>query len=55
MALPASPAPPPRNPEPSPPLGSWTRFYLLVALVHIAVVAALTIFSNAYRLPPVPR
>jgi hypothetical protein len=45
----------PRPEEPQPPLGSWPKFYLLVALVHVAVVAALIVFSNAYRIPVVPR
>ena len=56
--VPASPVPEhgaPRPEEPPPPLGSWAKFYLLVALVHVAVVAALIVFSNAYRIPPVPR
>jgi hypothetical protein len=56
---PAPPVPdresPPRPDEPPPPLGSWAKFYLLVVLVHVAVVAALIVFSNAYRIPPVPR
>jgi hypothetical protein len=38
--------------EPPPPLGSWAKFYLLVALIHVAVVIALILFSNAYRVPP---
>jgi hypothetical protein len=52
---PSTPVPPQRSPEPPPPLGSWTRFYLLVAVIHVLVVLALTLFSNAYRFPPVPR
>lgn len=43
----------PRPPEPPPPLGSWARFYLLVAVIHVAVVAALIVFTNAYH--PVAR
>jgi hypothetical protein len=55
MASAPPPASTPPVPEPPPPLGSWPRFYLLVAVVHIAVVAALIAFSSAYRVPPVPR
>jgi hypothetical protein len=45
----------PHEPEPPPPLGSWTKFYLLVALIHVAVVTTLILFSNAYRYPQLPR
>lgn len=38
-----------RPPEPPPPTGSWKRFYLVVALVHILVVAALVALSLAFR------
>jgi hypothetical protein len=53
MSLP--PGSPPTAPpvtEPPPPLGSWTKFYLLVAVIHVAVVTALVLFSNAYRVLP---
>jgi hypothetical protein len=54
VPVPGQPAGP-SGAEPPPPLGSWTKFYLLVALIHVAVVTALTLFSNAYRFPQVPR
>ena len=53
MSLP--PGSPPTSPpaaEPPPPLGSWPKFYLLVAVIHVAVVTALVLFSNAYRVLP---
>jgi hypothetical protein len=55
MASAPPPAGTPPVPEPPPPLGSWARFYVLVAVVHIAVVAALIAFSSAYGVPAVPR
>jgi len=38
-------------PEPPPPLGSWCRFYWLVALVHIAVVTVLFLVTRLFQLP----
>jgi hypothetical protein len=54
VPVPGQPAGP-RGGEPPPPLGSWTKFYLLVALIHVAVVTALIVFSNAYHYPQLPR
>jgi hypothetical protein len=45
--------PPPRPgelpQEPPPPLGSWTRFYLLVALIHVVVVGLLIAFTATFN------
>lgn len=39
------------RPEPPPPLGSWARVYLLVALAAVIVMAVLWGFTAAFNMP----
>jgi hypothetical protein len=41
-------------PEPPPPLGSWARFYWLVALIHVAVVVVLIAFTATFNVWKTP-
>jgi hypothetical protein len=37
--------------EPPPPLGSWARFYTLVAIYHVVVVLLLWLLAHLFQIP----
>jgi len=46
----SSPTEEARPPEPPPPLGGWPRFYTLIAVYHIVVVALLWLLTHVFQI-----